>query len=129
MKTTLNIATRLIAAFVLGLLACHINPIELVRRGLLKDPLLLSVASRTNAFAGLTTLNSGTAFVTISTAAVASGQLIYAQLSVATTCGSGIGYQTGVSSIVDGVSFAYGYIDGQGRAPGGTVMWEIRKSV
>lgn len=79
-------------------------------------------------FAGRTALASGTAFVTISTQAVNSDSIIYGTLQVATQASSGTLGTYAVSSIVAGVSFAYGALDGQGRAPGGTVMWEIRRT-
>lgn len=126
MKLTLWM--ELVLSYVLMTLACAIYPIERHERMLKASPDMLPTTAGAGQFAGLTTLDSGTAFATISTAVVTSGCLINAAFSIQTTCGSGIGYQTAVSSIVDGVSFAYGYMDGQGRAPGGTVMWEIRKT-
>lgn len=106
------------------------TPIERLARAFFAGAGMVSTATSGLAtqFAGYTALASGTATVTVSTAQVNSDSLIQVTFSVATTCGSGIGYLIGVSSVVAGVSFAMGYIDGQGRAPGGTLMWEIRKT-
>ena len=113
-----------------GRLACwNQPPLENLFGGLLRAPLKLITTAGAKQFAGFSALNSGTAYVTISTAMVTSGNLINATLSVNTTVASGSGgCATAVSSIVDGVSFAYGYTDGTGRGPGGTVMWEIRRT-
>jgi hypothetical protein len=109
-------------------LACLVLPLEMLRRAFFKDAVLLNTTAGANQFAGRTTLASGDAFSTISTAVVNSDSIIQATMQVNTNCGSGIGYLTVVSSIVSGKSFAYGYADGQGRAPGGTIMWEIRRT-
>lgn len=104
-------------------------PLNLLWGGLLKAPQRVPVTTGAKQFAGLTALGSGTAYVTMSTAMVTSGSLINATLMVNTTVASGSGGSaTAVSSIVDGVSFAFGYTDGVGRGPGGTVMWEIRRT-
>jgi hypothetical protein len=121
--------TALIAGYAGRVLACHVQPpLENLFGGLLRAPLKLLTAVGAKQFAGRTELNSGDAYSTISTGIVNSGDLIQATLLVNTTCGSGTGFMTAVSSIVDGVSFAYGYVDGEGRAPGGTIMWEIRRT-
>ena len=109
-------------------LGCRITPIEALFRGTIRGPLAFLTTAGARQFAGLTALDSGTAFATVSTTLVHSGMLINHSFAVQTLCGSGIGYATGVSSIVDGVSFALGYLDGQGRAPGGTFMWELRRT-
>ncbi|MDZ4342347.1 MAG: hypothetical protein U1E51_07905, partial [Candidatus Binatia bacterium] len=106
----------LIAGYAGQALACHSQPpLESLFGGLLRAPLKLLSAAGSKQFAGRTALNSGDAYSTISTGIVNSGDLINATLLVNTTCGSGTGFMTAVSSIVDGVSFAYGYVDGQGR--------------
>ena len=109
-------------------LACCITPIQLQQRELLKSPAMLPTATGPQQFAGLTALASGTAFATISTAVVNSDSLILATFQVNTTTVSGFAFATGVSSIVTGVSFAFGFLDGIGRAPGGTIMWELRRT-
>ena len=125
----MNNLMTLVAGYAGRALACWVQPpLESLFGGLLRAPLKLITAAGAKQFAGRTALNSGDAFSTISTGIVNSGDLIQATLLVNTTCGSGTAFMTAVSSIVDGVSFAYGYVDGQGRAPGGTIMWEIRRT-
>lgn len=115
--------------YVLRMLACQVTPIESFFRGAIRGPLSFLTTAGPKQFAGLTTLASGTAFATVSTALVTSGMLINATFSVQTTVASGVaGPATVVSSIVDGVSFALGYADGTGRGPGGTFMWELRRT-
>lgn len=114
---------------VVAALACHMRgPMELLYGAHLKAAAILKTTAGADQFAGRTALDSGTAFATVSTGIVNSDSIINHNFQVTTTCGSGIGYLIGVSSIVSGVSFALGYIDGQGRAPGGTLMWEIRRT-
>lgn len=124
---------KLLALFAERLLAAPIFPLELLQRAFLKGPLGLPVTSGTIGgrpqFAGITALASGTATVTVSTTNIRSDSFLGVTFAVATTCGSGIGYNIAVSSIVHGVSFNVGYIDGQGRAPGGNIMWEIKRTV
>lgn len=74
--------------------------------------------------AGLTVLNSGAASVTVSTAIVASGNLIMYGTnpsSIGPNSGGGIA----VNSIVDGVSFAFARPTGNAVAWDETIMWEI----
>ena len=110
-------------------LACPIFPLELLRRPFLKGPMALETTAGENQFAGRTSLASGTAFATISTAIVNSDSLIQATFQVNTTTASGVAFAAmGVNSIVSGVSFTFGSVDGVGRAPGGVIMWEIRRT-
>src|SRR5262245_28574157 len=88
----------------------------------------LNSGSPTMQFAGYKTLNSGTPFVTLSTTWINSDSLVNVGIDVRTTANSGQCFEIGVSSIVPGVSFAIGYIDGKGRGPGGRIMWEIRRT-
>lgn len=128
MKYILKLAAAL-ATFCEALLAAPITPIEYLSRAFLRAPLALRATSgMAGQFAGRTTLASGTATATVSTTNIKSDSLVSLGFQIATTCGSGIGYNIGISSLVHGVSFAVGYLDGQGRAPGGTVMWEIRRT-
>lgn len=118
-------------AFVSGVLAlfgCPITPIELFQRALKVGPDMLRTLAGPGQFAGRTALASGTAFATVSTAVVNSDSIIHHGFNVTTTSTSGTNFALGVSSIVSGVSFAIGYVDGQGRGPGGTLMWEIRRT-
>lgn len=119
---------KLLTAYVLGALAAWTTPIENRQRSLLRSPDMLDVRTGANAFAGRTALSSGTAFVTISTQQVNSDSLVHATFYANATTTSGQAQPVVVSSIVSGVSFAVGNADGIGRAPGGTVMWEIRKT-
>ncbi len=121
---------KLLASFAERLLAAPIYPLEQIARGFLRGPLgIRATSGQTGQYAGITALSSGTATATVSTTQVRSDSFFGVTMSVATTCGSGIGYLVGVSSIVHGVSFNVGYIDGQGRAPGGNIMWEIKRTV
>lgn len=125
----MKFSLSLFAAHALRALACPVTPIEALFRATIRGPLSFLTAAGPKQFAGLTTLASGTAFATVSTALVTSGMLINHSLSVQTTVASGSGGPaTCVSSIVDGVSFALGYTDGIGRGPGGTFMWELRRT-
>lgn len=119
----------LLSRYVEGVTACRVTPIESLFRSAIRGPLSFLTAAGPKQFAGLTSLASGTAFATVSTALVTSGMLINHSFAVATTVASGSGGPaTCVSSIVDGVSFALGYVDGTGRGPGGTFMWELRRT-
>ena len=110
-------------------LGCRIYPLEALFRGTIRGPLSLLTGAGPKQFAGLTALASGTASVTVSTTLVHSGMLINLSFAVQTTVASGVaGPSTVVASIVDGVSFALGYADGIGRGPGGTFMWELRRT-
>ena len=68
-------------------LSAQVNPIELLFRPLLKGPMMVEVASDANAAAGLTTLNSGSATVTLSTAAISSGSIINFAVQAALAAG------------------------------------------
>lgn len=84
----------------------------------------LSHAAVSGMFAGLTTINSGSSSVTVSTAVVTSGSLIMYGTnpsSIGPNSGGGIA----VSSVVDGVSFAFARPTGNAVAWDETVMWEI----
>jgi len=121
---------NLIARYVDWALSCHVRPpLETLFGGLLRGPLAVLTASGANQFAGRTSIASGTAFVTVSTRMVNSDSIILHGLDVTTTVASGAGGSaTCVSSKVSGVSFALGYTDGVARGPGGTFMWELRRT-
>jgi hypothetical protein len=121
---------NLIARYIEKVLACPARgPLETLFGGILRGPLATLTASGAKQFAGRTTINSGTAFVTISTQMVNSDSIILHGFAVQTTVASGSGGPaTCVSSIVSGVSFALGYTDGVQRGPGGTFMWELRRT-
>ena len=111
-------------------LGCRVNPIELLRRALFTGPGSVLSAAGANQFAGRTALASGTASATISTTIVNSDSIILHAFQVtSTSAASGsAAVDLCVNSIVSGVSFAFANQDGQGRAPGGTIMWEIRRT-
>jgi hypothetical protein len=125
----MNPILKLFSLFAEHLLAAAIIPIERLSRGFLFAPMAVRATSgMTGQFAGRTTLNSGTATATVSTTNIKSDSLVFHGFQIATTASSGTGWGIGVSSVVHGVSFAVGYTDGQGRAPGGTIMWEIKRT-
>lgn len=111
-------------------LGCQIYPLELLRRASLRGPLSVLTTAGANQFAGRTALASGTASVTVSTAIVNSDSLIFSTFAVSSTsvASGGVPVSIVVNSIVSGVSFAFANQDGIGRAPGGTILWEIRRT-
>ena len=117
----------LYAEFALG---CPIYPLELLNRALAKGPLMVPTTAGRNQFAGRTALASGTASVTVSTAIVNSDSLIFHAFQVTSTsvASGGVSVALVVNSIVSGISFAFATQDGIGRTPGGTIMWEIRRT-
>lgn len=125
---------NLIAKYASRLLAVHapLYPLEQLFRGFLRGPLVTPISSGAAQFSGLTAINSGTATVTISTAMINSGMIVSAtmMLNSAAAVGSGTPFpQLVVNSIVDATSFCLGFADQQGRAPGGVIMWELRRTV
>lgn len=130
---TLSVAAALlapVAAYAERALGCPVYPLEQIFRGWLRSPLGTLTASGPSQFAGRTTLNSGTAFATVSTRMVNSDSIIQFGFAVNSTGAMNVnsGAYLVVSSIVSGVSFALGYVDGAGRGPGGTFLWEIRRT-
>jgi len=125
----MNKLIALAARYAEATLGCRITPIEALFRATIRGPLAFLTTAGARQFAGLTAIASGTASVTVSTTLVHSGMLINLAFAVQTTVASGVaGPSTVVASIVDGVSFALGYADGVGRGPGGTFMWELRRT-
>lgn len=121
----------LIAGYVECALACRTTPIELLFRPNFRGPPQVSIALGPRQFAGLTALGSGAAFATMSTTVIASGALVFHSLILnsASAVSSGTPFPAlVVSSIVDNVSFAIGFADQAARAPGGTIMWELRRT-
>lgn len=112
-------------------LACWIRgPLERLEGPHQIGPTLLKTAAGPNQFAGRTALASGTAFATVSTQMVNSDSIIGFAFQVSSTGAMNVnsGAYFAVSSLRSGISFALGYVDGAGRGPGGTFMWEIRRS-
>lgn len=77
MKSILCVLFGLLASWAEVVLGARITPLEQIWRGLLRSPLNIDITSRSTQFAGRTTLNSGSATVTISTSNVKSNSLIY----------------------------------------------------
>lgn len=115
--------------YVQRVLACEVYPLEREFRPHQVGPAMLVTAAGPGQFAGRTAIASGDVFKTISTQVVNSDSIIMATLQVNTTTASGSALAMyGVNSIVSGISFAFGAIDGVGRAIGGTIMWEIKRT-
>lgn len=91
----------LLALYTELVLGSGITPIEAMFRPFLKGPLMTLTASKSNQFAGRTTIDSGSATKTVSTSVVNSNSLISHQLQVALAAG----YNTqGLINIVSGAS-------------------------
>ena len=103
---------------------------ELLFKPLLRGPMSTRTApTESNPWAGLTTLNSGSATITVSTSAVQSDSIF----RMATSPGSlGVAANSGgaivVSSIVDQVSFALATMTGVALPWDTTVMWELMRT-
>ena len=120
---------KLIALFSERFLAAPITPIEYLSRAFLRAPLgVRATSGMAGQFAGRTTLLSGTAYATVSTTNIKSDSLVFMSFQVSTTAVDSIAPLLAVSSLRHGISFALGYVDGTGRGPGGTIMWEIRRT-
>jgi hypothetical protein len=118
-----------LSRFAEQVLAAAITPIEMLSRAFLRAPMgVRATSGMAGQFAGRTTLASGTATATVSTTNIKSDSLVHMTFQCATLATSGTAGTFGVSSIVHGVSMSIGYVDGAGRGPGGTLMWEIRRT-
>lgn len=80
MKKALMFLAGLVGWYGAQALACPIYPLEALFRGYLRGPLMTQAQSKSNAWAGRTTLNSGSASVVISTSAINSDSLVYHML-------------------------------------------------
>jgi len=99
---------------------------ELLYRGTLKGPLLTSTNSaKTDAWAGVTAIASGTATVVISTTAVKSDSLFQIALQSLTDQASGVGRCVEVRTIVDGGYFILGFADGKTQPRDVNAHWMI----
>lgn len=95
----------LLALYVEQVLGCGISPIEAIFRGHLRGPLMTQAASKSNQYAGRTTISSGSATQVVSTNVVNSDSLIIHQLQAALPSG----YDTqGLISIASGSSTGVG---------------------
>jgi hypothetical protein len=92
----------------------------------LRGPLSARISAGAQQFAGFTSIVSGTATATVSTAVVRSGSIVLATARTVATINSGTGLrQFEVQSITDGTSFIIGTNDGQGVARTTTIQWII----
>jgi hypothetical protein len=71
------VAAALLGGYAERALACWVYPLEALFRPFLKGPLSMPISSKSNAFAGLTTLGSGSASQTISTSVINSDSLVH----------------------------------------------------
>lgn len=95
--------------------------------GHLRGPLNLAPGSGASLFGGRTTINSGSASVTVSTTNVKSDSIILGTVevgSVGVLVNSG-GGQIVVNSIVQGTSFAFARADGDAVSWDDTIMWML----
>ena len=105
------------------------KPLEVARRPFQTGPSFLKqqVGTRRQ-FAGRTTLNSGSASVTVSTAVVNSDSIIMYGIQASSVGAQNSAFNIVVNSIVSGVSFAFARILGAGGPDNSTIMWEIKKT-
>lgn len=101
---------------------------RLWEKGLLKKPMQVKANSGPYQFAGRTTLNSGSATVTVSTAAVEADSIIVATVEAATSVSSGGAKPIEVKSISAGNFFTLGTADGVALARQTTIMWTLLRS-
>ena len=96
---------------------------ELIFKGTLRGPLRTRASSASNQWAGRTTLNSGSATVTVSTTTIKSDSIIKYGVEANTRQESGVGAPIEVMSIQEAVSFAFGFAGGETVARDTTIMW------
>ena len=102
--------------------------IERLYGPMLRGPLILPMSASVNAFAGIATINSGSATVVVSTSRVSSDSIIFAVAHSPTNASSGFGRPVEVKSINPGVSFVLGTADGVApRAANTPVMWMLAR--
>ncbi len=104
--------------------------LEQIFGGILRAPLRTVIAAGAQQFAGLTLIASGSATVTVSTAVVQSGQLIWCAAQLGADPGTIQNSGGGIAcmSIVDNVSFELVRPAGTALNHDETIMWEIRKT-
>lgn len=102
--------------------------LEQLFRGQQRAPLTTLANSAVNQFAGLTTLASGSATVTVSTTAVTSDAIIQFSSKAPTAQASGTYRPIEVRSINPGVAFSFGVADGVAIPRDTTIMWQIVKT-
>lgn len=99
---------------------------EQIWRGFFRGPTTMVANSKSNQFAGLTTLNSGSATVTVSTTAVKSDAAIFLTMKATTRQNSGFAKPLEVSSLVHNSYFVIATADGVAIPRSTTIMWEIK---
>lgn len=101
---------------------------EVISRGLQRFAPAVSTVSKSNAFAGRVTINSGSATATVSTTSVRSDSLIWLTAYSVTEQVSGFGQPIEVRSISPGNFFTIGYANSAAAslpARSTTVMWKF----
>ena len=97
---------------------------ELLFKPTLRGPMRTRTNSQEASFwAGRTTLNSGSATVTVSTTTIKSDSIIQYGVEANTRQDSGVGAPIEVMSIEEAVSFAFGFAGGETVARDTTIMW------
>lgn len=104
------------------------NPIETLYGPGLLGPPVMSVASKSNQFAGRTTLSSGSATVTVSSTVIGSDSIIRLAAQSDTRQNSGFGQPVEVATISPGNFFTLSTADGVAFARDSTIMWDIVRS-
>lgn len=102
------------------------NPLEVLRRAFLTGPMLTRASSGPNQFAGRTTLNSGSATVTVSSTVVKSDSIIMLAVEANTRQDSGVAAPIEVMSVFEGGHFTLGTAGTETLARDTTIMWEIK---
>jgi hypothetical protein len=99
---------------------------ELLFKPTLRGPMRTITTGEENPWAGRTVLASGSATITVSTAAIQSDSIVrYGTLPSSLGVAANSGGTIVVSSIVDGVSFALARATGVAVPWDETVMWEL----
>lgn len=102
---------------------------EQLWRALLRGPMRTKTSEETNPWAGRTTVQSGSAFVTVSTSNVRSGDLIFVSAEIGSAnVAAASGGAIMVDSIVDNTSFALARQFGVAVAWDDIVVWQITKT-
>ncbi len=102
---------------------------ELLFKPTLRGPMRTRTNSQEDSFwAGRTTLNSGSATVTVSTSIVQSDSIIQYGVEANTRQDSGVASPIEVMSIQDAVSFAFGTAGGETIARDTTIMWWLMRT-
>ena len=113
---------RILAWFGQALLASPMTfPLETFFRAWFKNPSITDTSSNINQFAGVTTLASGSATVTVSTTNCRSDDLVLHSLQASSVSSGAVC----VRSINHGNAIVFGWTDGASRAFDSKLMWWI----